>query len=111
MRKKIRLIHRYSNRKMYDTAGKAFITLGQVLRMIAQGIRVKVIDKVSGIDVTNLIRIRAIANEAERIARRMSSAASRDAIKLQELAVELGNLMREMARLSRIVKKEAQNGS
>ncbi len=79
MRKTDRLIHRYYNRQMYDTVGRAFITLGQVLGMVGRGIKVRVIDKASGLDITNLIRIRAIANEAEALARRMSRLAERDA--------------------------------
>jgi hypothetical protein len=109
MRKKERLIHRYSNRKMYDTVSRAFITLGQVLSMVGRGIRVRVVDRASGIDITNLIRIRAIANEASRLARRMSRIASQDASRLHEMAQELGRLTRELARLRRFVKKEAKD--
>ncbi len=110
MRKTDRLIHRYSNRKMYDTVGRAFITLGQVLGMVGRGIKVRVIDKASGLDITNLIRIRAIANEAEALARRMSRLAERDARNLNEMAMVLSRLTKEMARLRNLVKKEAQNG-
>ncbi|MGC8894342.1 MAG: polyhydroxyalkanoate synthesis regulator DNA-binding domain-containing protein [candidate division WOR-3 bacterium] len=111
MRKKVRLIHRYSNRKLYDTVSRAFVTLGQVMGMIGRGIGIKVVDKASGIDMTHLVRLRAIANETERLARRMADLASKDSARLQEMASELGRLTSEMARLRRMVKKEAQNGS
>jgi|GEM_PF-2016867 len=109
MRKRERLIHRYSNRKMYDTVSKAFITLGQLLGMVNRGVRVRIVDKASGIDITHLIKIRAIASEAGRLARRMSRIASKDTARLQEMAQELGRLAREMARLRRLVKKEAED--
>lgn len=95
---------------MYDTVSKAFVTMGQVLGMFGRGIRLRVIDKASGLDITNLIRIRAIANEAEALARRMSRLAEGDARKLNEMARDLGRLAREMAKLRNLVKGEAQNG-
>lgn len=94
---------------MYDTVSRAFITLGQVMKMIADGVRVKIIDKESGLDITNPIRVRAIANEAEGLARRMAGLASRDTTNLHGIAKELGKLTREMVRLRELVRKEAQN--
>lgn len=96
---------------MYDTVSRAFITLGQVLGMIGQGIKLRVIDKASGLDITNLTRIRAIANEVEALAQRMSGFADGDARKLNEMAKELGRLTMEMAGLRRLIKKEARDGS
>jgi len=110
MRKTARLIHRYSNRKMYDTVARAFITLGQVMAMIGKGTRVRVIERASGIDVTNLVRIRAIANETVSLARRMAGLAAVDGTNLSAIANEMGRLGREMTRLGRLVKKEARDG-
>ncbi len=46
------IIKRYSNRKLYDTTNKRFVTLNDVARIINSGDVVKVIDK-NGEDVTD----------------------------------------------------------
>lgn len=48
------LIKRYPNRKLYDTAAKAYVTLEQLTALIQQGADVQVIDHETGEDLTNL---------------------------------------------------------
>jgi len=48
------LIKRYSNRKLYNTEGKQYITLDQIAQMIRAGEEVLVIDNSTGEDITAL---------------------------------------------------------
>ena len=50
----MRVIKRYSNRKLYDTAKKQYITLDQIADLIREGVELQVVDNVSGDDLTNL---------------------------------------------------------
>ena len=49
------LIKRYSNRKLYDTAAKRYVSLRDVAQMIGDGDEVQVIDFDSGNDMTALV--------------------------------------------------------
>ncbi len=46
------IIKKYSNRKLYDTSTKKFITLKDIAKMLNEGKDVKVVDKKTGEDVT-----------------------------------------------------------
>ncbi len=46
------IIRKYSNRKLYDTSAKKFITLKDIATMLNEGKNVKVVDKKTGKDVT-----------------------------------------------------------
>ncbi|HSM56724.1 MAG TPA: polyhydroxyalkanoate synthesis regulator DNA-binding domain-containing protein [Candidatus Sulfomarinibacteraceae bacterium] len=48
----MRLIKRYPNRKLYDTAEKAYVTLDGIAELIRAGDEVQVIDHSSGEDLT-----------------------------------------------------------
>lgn len=47
------IIKRYSNRKLYDTVRKRYLTLNEVGELVAQGEDVKVVDNETGADLTN----------------------------------------------------------
>ncbi len=47
------IIKRYSNRKLYDTDAKKFITLNDIANLLNMGKDVKVVDKDTGKDVTS----------------------------------------------------------
>jgi polyhydroxyalkanoate synthesis repressor PhaR len=51
--KKQRIITRYENRKLYDTAESRFITLKRIGDLIRQGETVKIVEKSSGSDITS----------------------------------------------------------
>ncbi len=55
-----RLIKRYSNRKLYDTVSKKFITLKDVANFINKGESVRIIEKDDGKDVTSKVTARLI---------------------------------------------------
>lgn len=48
----VRLIKRYPNRKLYDTAQKQYVTLDDLARLIRDGHEVQVTDHASGEDLT-----------------------------------------------------------
>ena len=50
----MRVIKRYSNRKLYDTESKQYITLDEIADLVRQGIELRVIDNVSEEDLTAL---------------------------------------------------------
>ena len=50
----MRIIKRYSNRKLYDTTEKQYITLEQVANLVRAGEELQVVENVSGEDLTAL---------------------------------------------------------
>ena len=46
------LIKKYSNRKLYDTLSKKFITLKDIAKMLNEGKNIKVVEKSTGEDIT-----------------------------------------------------------
>lgn len=48
------IIKRYTNRKLYDTEIKRYITLSDIIYMLREGKDITVIDNQSGIDITTL---------------------------------------------------------
>ncbi len=50
----MRVIKRYSNRKLYDTAEKQYITLDQIAGLVREGEKLQVVDNSSGEDLTAL---------------------------------------------------------
>ncbi len=61
------LIKRYSNRKLYDTVSKRYVTLEDVAQFIRQGEDVKVVDHVTGEDLTSLTLFQVIFEEEKKI--------------------------------------------
>lgn len=50
----MRLIKRYPNRKLYDTADKCYVTLDEIAALICAGHEIQVLDNTSGDDMTAL---------------------------------------------------------
>ena len=50
----MRVIKRYSNRKLYDTQEKQYITLDQIAYLVREGEELQVVDNTSGEDLTAL---------------------------------------------------------
>ena len=50
----MRIIKRYSNRKLYDTAAKEYITLEAIADLIRAGEEIQVVDNVTEEDLTAL---------------------------------------------------------
>lgn len=61
----VRLIKRYSNRKLYDTAAKVYVNLDEIAEMVRGGLEVKVVEKESGEEITGLV-LSQVLYEGER---------------------------------------------
>ena len=48
-----RLIKKYANRKLYDTHERHYVTLDAVAELVGSGHRIRVVDQVSGDDITD----------------------------------------------------------
>jgi polyhydroxyalkanoate synthesis repressor PhaR len=54
------VIKRYSNRKLYDTQAKRYVTLEGIAELIRRGQEVQVVDHETGADITALIQAQTI---------------------------------------------------
>src|SRR5438105_8460275 len=63
MAKSIRIIKKYPNRRLYDTANSGYITLADVKQMVLEGIDFQVVDAKSGDDLTRGILLQIILDE------------------------------------------------
>lgn len=61
-----RLIKRYSNRKLYDTVDKQYVTLEHIAELIKAGRRVQVIDLSSDEDITNQMLTQVILEQGKK---------------------------------------------
>lgn len=62
----VTLIKRYSNRKLYDTTAKKYITLEKIAEMIRNGHELRVVDYASGEDLTILTLTQIIFEQEKR---------------------------------------------
>lgn len=63
--KDARVINKYSNRRLYDTAESRYITLSDIQHLVVTDKRFKVVDKKSGEDITRSILLHVIAEQEE----------------------------------------------
>lgn len=57
-----RLIRKYANRRLYDTVRSRYVNLADVRNLIADGIRVRVIEQSTARDITNSILLQIIGS-------------------------------------------------
>ena len=60
-----RLIKKYPNRRLYDTAISRYITLEEIRHLVLKGIDFRVVDKKSDKDITRTILLQVIAEQEE----------------------------------------------
>ena len=58
-----RLIRKYSNRRLYDTAGSRHVTLDDLRQLIIAGEKIKVVDEKSDEDLTRAVLLQIIAEQ------------------------------------------------
>jgi polyhydroxyalkanoate synthesis repressor PhaR len=58
-----RLIRKYSNRRLYDTASSRHVTLDDLRQLIIAGERIKVVDEKSDADLTRAVLLQIIAEQ------------------------------------------------
>ena len=59
----VRMIKKYPNRRLYDTANSGYITLADVKQMVLENITFQVLDAKSGEDLTRSILLQIILDE------------------------------------------------
>lgn len=55
-----RLIRKYANRRLYDTIRSRYVNLADVRNLIAEGVRVKVVEQSTSRNITNSILLQII---------------------------------------------------
>jgi polyhydroxyalkanoate synthesis repressor PhaR len=60
-----RIITKYANRRLYDTAGSRHVTLADIRQLILSGEQVKVIDNKTGEDVTRSTLLQIVAEQEQ----------------------------------------------
>ena len=63
MASEVRMIKKYPNRRLYDTANSGYITLADVKQMVLDGIEFQVVDAKTGDDLTRAILLQIILDE------------------------------------------------
>ena len=63
MSSEVRMIKKYPNRRLYDTANSGYITLADVKQMVLSGIDFKVVDAKTNDDLTRAILLQIILDE------------------------------------------------
>lgn len=63
MQKAERLIKRYRNRKLYDTESGEYVILPQIVGLLKAGTKVRVMDHVTGKDLTGYVLATALMQE------------------------------------------------
>jgi polyhydroxyalkanoate synthesis repressor PhaR len=58
-----RVIRKYTNRRLYDTAGSRHVTLEDLRQLIVAGEKIKVIDDKSGADLTRPVLLQIISEQ------------------------------------------------
>lgn len=57
-----RLIRKYANRRLYDTVRSCYVNLADVRNLIADGVRVRVVEQSTSHDITNSILLQIIGS-------------------------------------------------
>jgi polyhydroxyalkanoate synthesis repressor PhaR len=68
-----RLIRKYVNRRLYDTAQSRYVNLDELRQLVLRGVQVRVVEQATGLDITVPVLLQIIA-EGQRGAAPMLSA-------------------------------------
>lgn len=106
-RKDVKVIKRYSNRKLYDTVESRYVTLDEIAQMIQDGAEVKIVDNRSKEDLTS-VTLAQIIFEQEKKKSRMPLAVLKNIIRHPgETIVDF--VQKEVAPRVSSIKDEAQS--
>lgn len=97
----MKLIKRYSNRKLYDTERSCYVTLDEIAEMVREGEEVSIVDNKTGEDLTT-VTLAQIVYEAEKKDKRL--------LPLQSLRLIIQSPTEFLARVTRPV-QEFQKGT
>jgi polyhydroxyalkanoate synthesis repressor PhaR len=105
----MRIVRRYSNRKLYDTGGRRYVRLDEIARLVREGESVKVVDAATRRDVTARVLSRVLADRsaslpADFFARALRPGGAEASLlrTVRRLEGRIAVLERELARLRRV---------
>jgi polyhydroxyalkanoate synthesis repressor PhaR len=111
MAKSIRIIKKYPNRRLYDTANSGYITLADVKQMVLEFIDFQVIDAKSGDDLTRGILLQIILEEESAGMPMFSSEMLSQMIRFYGNALQgiMGNYMEQNVKAFLVIQNKLQD--
>jgi polyhydroxyalkanoate synthesis repressor PhaR len=111
MAKPIRVIKKYPNRRLYDTANSGYITLADVKQMVLEFIDFQVIDAKSGDDLTRGILMQIILEEESAGMPMFSSEMLSQMIRFYGNALQgiMGNYMEQNVKAFLVIQNKLQD--
>ena len=111
MAKPIRVIKKYPNRRLYDTANSGYITLANVKQMVLEFIDFQVIDAKSGDDLTRGILLQIILEEESAGMPMFSSEMLSQMIRFYGNALQgiMGNYMEQNVKAFLVIQNKLQD--
>ena len=111
MAKPIRVIKKYPNRRLYDTANSGYITLADVKQMVLEFIDFQVIDAKSGDDLTRGILLQIILEEESAGMPMFSSEMLSQMIRFYGNALQgiMGNYMQQNVKAFLVIQNKLQD--
>ena len=111
MAKPIRVIKKYPNRRLYDTANSGYITLADVKQMVLDFIDFQVIDAKSGADLTRGILLQIILEEESAGMPMFSSEMLSQMIRFYGNALQgiMGNYMEQNVKAFLVIQNKLQD--
>ena len=111
MAKPIRMIKKYPNRRLYDTANSGYITLADVKQMVLEFIDFQVIDAKSGDDLTRGILLQIILEEESAGMPMFSSEMLSQMIRFYGNALQgiMGNYMEQNVKAFLVIQNKLQD--
>jgi polyhydroxyalkanoate synthesis repressor PhaR len=111
MAKAIRIIKKYPNRRLYDTANSGYITLADVKQMVLEFIDFQVIDAKSGDDLTRGILLQIILEEESAGMPMFSSEMLSQMIRFYGNALQgiMGNYMEQNVKAFMVIQNKLQD--
>jgi polyhydroxyalkanoate synthesis repressor PhaR len=103
----LKIIKRYSNRKLYDTVESRYVTLDEIAQMIKLGTEVKIVDNRSKEDLT-AVTLAQIIFEEEKKKNRMPLAVLREIIRHPGESIS-GFIQKEVAPRVSSIREEAES--
>ncbi len=95
----MRIVKRYSNRKLYDTHAKRYVRLQDVAALVRGGERIRVVDNVTSEDLTTATLSRILMEKERRRKRPMSPAFFASLLRFGPGPGKAGDLRRTVASL------------
>ena len=77
----MKLIKRYSNRKLYDTERSSYVTLEEISQMVRDGSELRIVDNKSGEDITSVTLAQIVFEQEKKDKRTLPTQALRDMIR------------------------------